>query len=63
MRFVEALERVKLTGSDYRSCFAELTAQFPAAFDGVKLADDERAFLEKYFEGMRVWTTTFENLQ
>ena len=63
MRFVEALGRVKLTGTDYRSCFAELTAQCPAAFNEVKLAEDERLFLEKYFEGMRVWKTTFENLQ
>ncbi len=62
MRFVDALGRVKLTGKDYRSCFAELTAQFPDAFKDVKLADDERAFLEKYFEGMRVWVQTFENI-
>jgi hypothetical protein len=59
MRFMEALQHVKLSAKDYKSCYAELTEQFPKAFGSIKLADDERAFLEKYFEGMRVWRDTF----
>ncbi len=62
MRFMEALSKVKLTGKDYKTCFAELTEQFPAAFEGIKLADDEKAFLEKYFVGMKVWRDTFANI-
>ena len=62
MRFMEALQSVKLSGKDYRACYAELTEQFPNAFGAIKLADIERAFLEKYFEGMRVWRDTFRSL-
>ena len=62
MRFVEALKKIKLTGKDYKSCFSEIADQFPAQFEGIKLADDEKAFLEKYFEGVRVWKKTFENI-
>ncbi len=62
MRFVEALRKVKLLGKDYRACYAELAEQFPKAFDTIKLADDERSFLERYFEGMRVWRDTFASL-
>lgn len=62
MRFIEALKKVKLSGKEYRSCYAELTEQFPALFADTKLADDEKAFLEKYFEGMRVWRDTFASI-
>ena len=62
MRFMEALQSVKLSGKDYRACYADLTEQFPDSFGAIKLADDERVFLEKYFEGMRVWRDTFATL-
>jgi len=63
VRFVDALKRVSLTGADYLSCYAELAEKLPNAFlPEVKTADDERAFLDKYFEGMRVWRDTFASL-
>ena len=62
MRFMEALQDVKLSGKDYRACYAEITEQFPDSFGAIKLADDERVFLEKYFEGMRVWRDTFKSM-
>lgn len=60
--FVETLAALPLSGRDYRTCYAELAESLPAAFSKVSLKDDERAFLEGYFAGMRIWRGVFEKI-
>ena len=64
LRFVEALASLPLTGADYRTCYAELAAALPdALLKDEKLKDDERAFLEGYFAGMRIWRDVFKTFE
>ena len=63
LRFVEALSGISLSGKDYRSCYAELADKLPKAFaPDIKISEDEREFLNGYFESMRIWRDTFASL-
>lgn len=62
-RFVESLSSVSLNGQDYKNCYAELTEKLPtSALARTDLSNEERTYLENYFEGMRVWRDTFANI-
>lgn len=62
LRFVEALEKVTLKGTDYQSCYAELTDSLPNLVISEELKDDEKEFLQKYFDGMNIWRDVFRTL-
>ena len=64
LMFVTALEQIKLVGTDYKTCYKEVTDQLPAITAQQTLKDDEKGFLEGYFTGMKIWSevfTTFNN--
>ena len=54
-RFTESLKRVKLTGTDYASCYLELTAQLRAALTEDGYTEHERAYLTEMYDGMETW--------
>ena len=63
LRFVETLESIKLTGKDYHTCYGEIVEQLPALLLArPELKDDEKAFLEGYFAGIRIWHDVFKTL-
>jgi hypothetical protein len=62
MRFVEGLASLSLKGRSYKGCFAELTDMLPRMSAQEGLTDNERAFLEGLFKGMRVWRDVFSTL-
>jgi hypothetical protein len=51
----DTLKRVELTGSDYASCYLELTAQLRAALDVDGYTDAEQAYLREMYDGMELW--------
>lgn len=59
LRFVEALASIRLSGADYRACYAEITETLSGLLQDPTFKDDERAFLEGYFTGMRIWRDVF----
>jgi hypothetical protein len=59
LSFVEALKKITLTGTDFKSCYAEVTDQLPAVFFENTLKDDEKNFVQGYFDGMQIWKNTF----
>lgn len=63
LRFVEALATIPLKGKTYAACYAELVDSLPKAIGKRNdIRNDERPFLEGYFEGMRIWRDTFATL-
>ncbi len=63
LRFVEALASINLAGTDYHACYGEVVEQLPAIlFARTDIRDDERAFLDGYFTGMRIWHDVFKTL-
>lgn len=61
--FVEKLASIQLSGTDYQTCYAEVTEKLPSLLlTQEKLKDDERTFLEGYFTGMRIWRDVFAKL-
>ncbi len=63
LQFVETLASLPLSGTDYRTCYAELADALPAALlSNEKLKEDERAFIEGYATGMRIWRDVFATI-
>ena len=63
LSFVEALANIALSGKDYRAAYAEITDALPELLlSNPKLKDDERAYLNGYFDGMRIWRDVFKTL-
>ncbi len=64
LRFVESLAGIPLKGKTYAACYGELVDALPeklAARSDIR--DDERPFLEGYFEGMHIWRDTFTSFK
>ena len=54
-RMVQSLERVRLTGTDYASCYRELTQQLREALGVDGYTADERSYLNEMYDGMEAW--------
>ena len=54
-RMIESLKRVALVGSDYASCYLELTAQLRSALTSDGYTEHEQAYLGEMYDGMEAW--------
>lgn len=54
-KMTKSIERVKLTGGDYHTCYGELTAQLRAALTVDGYTEAEQAYLNEMYDGMEAW--------
>lgn len=63
LKFVEILKNVNLRGDNYRDCFAELTEELSKVSAELSWPDDQKNYLAKYVEGMKIWVKIFGGLK
>jgi hypothetical protein len=62
-RLISVLKNIKLTGTDYASCYKELGDKLLSAIErGSVFDEDEKRLLIQNIKGMRIWAGVFEKI-
>ncbi len=59
-----ALRRLPLRGLTYHECYGEIAVNLPAAWKpGERWTESQRAWREKFLEGLRIWHSVFDRMR
>ena len=63
VRFVDMLKNISLSGTSYQDCFKEIVEGLARAVETRQdLSQSERAFMQEFVKGLRVWVETCRTL-